>query len=304
MIGGLIQRRKTEKMRARRQSAPRRATPRRETRARTTSTDSHAFPIHLRAASGASASMAHQGAGHPPPGGQMEFMSFNAQAYPNYAAYANPGPGGGGGGAYGHAQTSAAAAGGGSGFGFGDGHARMPSFTAGEDEAPLLEELGVDPKQIYRRTMGIIHPFRIEDSADEDLAGPLLFCLAMGAFNLLAGKLHFGYILGWSTLASLAMYWLLNQIIIGAGEGIGLNRCGSILGYALLPEVVYSGIVLFLPSKTGTLSMALAATCVMWSSRKASTMLIKAMPQSEGKRMIVTYPCMMLYCLYIVFSMS
>ena len=227
-------------------------------------------------------------------------MSFNAQAYPNYAAYANPGPGGGGHGVYGNPQPAPASGG---GFGFGGGHARVPSFTGGEDEAPLLEELGVDPKQIYRRTMGIIHPFRIEDSADEDLAGPLLFCLVMGAFNLLAGKLHFGYILGWSTLASLAMYWLLNQII-GGGEGIGLNRCGSILGYALLPEVVYSGIVLFLPSKTGTLSMALAAACVMWSSRKATTMLIKAMPQSEGKRMIVTYPCMMLYCLYIVFSMS
>jgi len=161
----------------------------------------------------------------------------------------------------------------------------------------------VDPKQIYRRTIGVLHPTRNEDSADEDLAGPLLFCLAMGAFNVLAGKLLFGYILGWSTLASLAMYWLLNQLI-GAGEGIGLNRCGSILGYCLLPEVVYSGIVLFLPSKTGTLSVVLAAICVLWSSRKATTMLIQAMPQSEGKRMIVTYPCIMLYCLYIVFSMS
>ena len=148
-----------------------------------------------------------------------------------------------------------------------------------------------------------MHPFRVEDSTDEDLAGPLLFCLVMGACNLLAGKLHFGYILGWSTLASLGMYWLLNQII-GGGEGIGLNRCGSILGYALLPVVGYSGIVLFLPSKTGMLSKALAVLCVTWSSRKASVGLIQAMPQSEGKRMIVTYPCMMLYTLYIVFSMS
>jgi len=245
-------------------------------------------------------------------GNNMQFMDFNAQAYPNYAAYSSPqGAGGaqGGSGAYGggYGGGSAGVSGGGGasggGFGFSSGHSSVPSFSSVEDEPPLLEELGVDPKQIYRRTMGVIHPFRIEDSSDEDLAGPLLFCLIMGAFNLLAGKLHFGYILGWSTLASLSMYWLLNQIT-GGGEGIGLNRCGSILGYALLPVVAYSGIVLFLPSKTGTLSVAFAALSVMWSSRKASMGLIQAMPQSEGKRMIVTYPCMMLYCLYIVFSMS
>jgi len=233
----------------------------------------------------------------------MQFMDFNrAQAYPNYDAYApratssgSHGYGGAGGHGSGHQ-------GGGFGFGARDGDVGG-SYAHVEDEAPLLEELGVDPKQIYRRTMGVMHPFRVEDSTDEDLAGPLLFCLVMGACNLLAGKLHFGYILGWSTLASLGMYWLLNQII-GGGEGIGLNRCGSILGYALLPVVGYSGIVLFLPSKTGMLSKALAVLCVTWSSRKASVGLIQAMPQSEGKRMIVTYPCMMLYTLYFVFSMS
>ena len=236
-------------------------------------------------------------------GGNMQFMDFNAQAYPNYAAYG----GGMGGGAYAGGGTTAyppQAGGDGYGFGFGGAHQGGAFFQGQEeDEPPLLEELGVDPKQIYRRTMGVLHPFKQEDTSDEDLAGPLMFCMAMGALHLLAGKLHFGYILGWSTLASLSMYWLLNQII-GGGYGIGLNRCGSILGYALLPMVGYSAIVLFLPSKTGTLSMALAALCVMWSSRKASTGLIQAMPQSEGKRMIVTYPCMMLYCLYIVFAMS
>ena len=238
-----------------------------------------------------------------PQGGQnMQFMDFNAAAYPNYQAYSNPqATSSTGAGAYGGAPSGGG--GGGGGFGFGGGHDRAPSFTSVEDEPPLLEELGVDPRQIYRRTMGVLHPFKVEDTSDEDLAGPLLFCLIMGTMNLLAGKLHFGYILGWSTLASLGMYWLLNQII-GGGEGIGLNRCGSILGYALLPVVGYSAIVLFLPSKTGTLSMVFAALSVLWSSRKASAGLIHAMPQSEGKRMIVTYPCMMLYCLYIVFAMS
>ena len=91
----------------------------------------------------------------------MQFMDFNrAQAYPNYDAYApratssgSHGYGGGGGHGSGHQ-------GGGFGFGARDGDVGG-SYAHVEDEAPLLEELGVDPKQIYRRTMGVMHPFRV-----------------------------------------------------------------------------------------------------------------------------------------------
>ena len=56
----------------------------------------------------------------------------------------------------------------------------------------------------------------------------------MGSLHLMRGRVHFGYILGWTTLATLAMYWLLNQL--GAhGEGIEPYRCGSIIGYRMLP---------------------------------------------------------------------
>ncbi|KAF2938725.1 hypothetical protein DAI22_03g138900 [Oryza sativa Japonica Group] len=68
-----------------------------------------------------------------------------------------------------------------------------------EDEPPLLEELGINTRQIWRKTLSILHPLRSADPslhADADLSGPFLFLLSFGLFQLLAGKFHFGIVLG------------------------------------------------------------------------------------------------------------
>ena len=126
--------------------------------------------------------------------------------------------------------------GGGWGAAFGGGG--TPDFTGGPelDEPPLLEELGIDPGQIVRRTIAMLNPMgRADDNAgDDDLAGPLLFAFPAGALHLLRGRVHFGYILGWFTLSTMAMYWLLNQLA-AHGEGIELYRTGSVVGYCMLP---------------------------------------------------------------------
>ena len=66
-----------------------------------------------------------------------------------------------------------------------------------EDEAPLLEELGIRPQTIVSKTMAVLRPRRKIDPSvmdDADLAGPLVFCLALGSCLLLAGKVHFGFV--------------------------------------------------------------------------------------------------------------
>ncbi|KAJ0896930.1 hypothetical protein HanRHA438_Chr08g0340041 [Helianthus annuus] len=67
-----------------------------------------------------------------------------------------------------------------------------------DDEPPLLEELGINTKQIWHKTLSILNPFRVKPDLHEqaDLSGPFLFLMAFGLFQLLAGKLHFGIILG------------------------------------------------------------------------------------------------------------
>ncbi|KAL8465158.1 hypothetical protein ACS0TY_034596 [Phlomoides rotata] len=53
-----------------------------------------------------------------------------------------------------------------------------------EDEPPLLEELDINTKQIYQKTLSILNPFRINHylHEDADLSGPCLFLLAFGLF--------------------------------------------------------------------------------------------------------------------------
>ena len=57
-----------------------------------------------------------------------------------------------------------------------------------DDEPPLLEELGINFDHIYKKTIAVLNPFTITDANiinETDLAGPLCFCLALGATLLL-----------------------------------------------------------------------------------------------------------------------
>ncbi|MQM14488.1 hypothetical protein Taro_047417 [Colocasia esculenta] len=83
------------------------------------------------------------------------------------------------------------------------------SYSAGgagafEDEPPLLEELGINTRQIWRKTRSILNPIRVNANLheDADISSPFLFLMAFGLFQLRAGKLHFGIILGWVTVAA------------------------------------------------------------------------------------------------------
>ncbi|XP_042421868.1 protein YIPF5-like [Zingiber officinale] len=70
-----------------------------------------------------------------------------------------------------------------------------------EDAPPLFEELGINTRQIWRKTVSILNPIRLKPDLHEntDLAGPFVFLMAFDLFQLLAGKFHFGIILGWVT---------------------------------------------------------------------------------------------------------
>lgn len=67
-----------------------------------------------------------------------------------------------------------------------------------DDEPPLLEELGINTRQIWRKTASILNPIRLDPGLHEDgdLSGPFMSLLSFGLFQLLAGKLYFGIVLG------------------------------------------------------------------------------------------------------------
>lgn len=68
--------------------------------------------------------------------------------------------------------------------------------------------------------------------------------------TLQTGKLHFGVILGWSVVSSIVV-WLVVNNMAGTenpeSQSLGLYSCCCLLGYCLLPMVVFALLALIIP---------------------------------------------------------
>ncbi|KAM0908698.1 hypothetical protein ACQ4PT_015285 [Festuca glaucescens] len=165
------------------------------------------------------------------------------------------------------------------------------------DEKPLLEELGINMRLVWRKTLSILHPLRSADPsihADADLSGPFLFVLSFGLFQLLAGKLHFGIALGSATLASLFLYFVFSKISAGRPGRPDLRRCASLVGYGMLPMVIFSAVSLFLP-RGGRLIFGVAMGFVHWSTRVCATLLASTAKEHRG---LIAFSCWLVYALF------
>lgn len=175
-----------------------------------------------------------------------------------------------------------------------------PGFVDEEEEPPLLEELGIDPDWILQKTLAVLNPFhrqgRIDDAnyllQDSDLAGPVAFCLLLAAFLLLAGsKAHFGYIYGLAVTSCLLMYILLS--LMSSSSNITLSSVASVLGYCLLPVVLLAGFSIFTTLRNPA-GLIFACLAVAWATLSASRFLSN-MSGEENQRLLIAYPCMLLY---------
>ncbi|XP_010708530.1 protein YIPF7 isoform X2 [Meleagris gallopavo] len=152
------------------------------------------------------------------------------------------------------------------------------SYTDGFDEEPPLLEDG----SIMNET---------------DLTGPVVFCLALGATLLLAGKVHFGYVYGVSVTGCLAMHALLNLMSI---PGVSHGCVASVLGYCLLPMVILSSSAAIF-SLHGILGTLLALFVIGWCSLSASKIFTSALAM-EGQQLLIAYPCALLYGLFALLA--
>lgn len=173
-------------------------------------------------------------------------------------------------------------------------------FGEEEDEPPLLEELGIDPDRIMQKTLAVLNPFhrkgQIDDAnyllQDSDLAGPVAFCLVLAAFLLLAGsKAHFGYVYGLAMTSCILMYILLS--LMSSSVNITLSSVASVLGYCLLPVVVLAGVSVFTTLR-GPIGLIFAVLAVAWASLSASR-LFTTMSGEEDQKLLIAYPCLLLY---------
>ncbi|CAG9533386.1 unnamed protein product [Cercopithifilaria johnstoni] len=170
-----------------------------------------------------------------------------------------------------------------------------------ENEPPLLEELGINFSHIKQKTLAVLNPVGSVPPhviADQDLAGPLVFCLLFGVALLLHGKIHFGYIYGIGALGCVGIYALLN--LMAADNSISFTCTASVLGYCLLPMAILSMIAAIF-SFQDVLGYLIASAAVIWCSVASSKLFVTTLSLDE-QRLLIAYPCALLYCVFALLA--
>lgn len=170
-------------------------------------------------------------------------------------------------------------------------------FGSFDDEPPLLEELGVDLSGICKRSKGVLlGRLQGQEMEDLDIGGPLLFSAVLAASHLLwQGKVHFGIILGWSVLSAIVLWFVVKNISGDSTESraCNLGSCYSVLGYALLPMVLFSILSVLIPK--GNLAAAAGALVSLWCAYLAARLFVQRSPVLTHYRNLIGYPCLLNY---------
>lgn len=103
-------------------------------------------------------------------------------------------------------------------------------------------------------------------------------------------------LLGWVIIASLFLYSTFNMIA-GRNGCLDLYRCFSLIGYCMLPLVIFSAISLFLP-RGGTLIFVIGMLFVFWSTRVCTSLLVRLASCGDEHRGLVGYACWLVYLLF------
>ena len=120
--------------------------------------------------------------------------------------------------------------------------------------------------------------------------------MAFGLFQLLAGKLHFGIILGWVTVSALFLYVVFNMLA-GRNGNLDLYRCLSLIGYCMLPIVILSALSLFVPQGGGVI-LGVTGVFVIWSTRVCTRLLVELASCEDEHRGLIAYACFLIYVLF------
>lgn len=167
-----------------------------------------------------------------------------------------------------------------------------------DDEEPLLDELGIHPEQIWSKVRSVLNPFRVNHTVhkDADLSGPILLYMSFCLFQLLAGKIQFGVILGWIVVSSIFLYVVFNMLA-GRTGNLDLHTCTSVVGYCMFPVVIFSALSLFLP-QGGIFGLAIAAVFVLWSTRASTGLIVSLTDGGDEHRGLIAYACFLIYTLF------
>ncbi|CAI2374164.1 unnamed protein product [Moneuplotes crassus] len=187
-----------------------------------------------------------------------------------------------------------------SGYGFG-GNSMEGQVNDYLNEPPLLEDLGINPKQIMRKVLSVISLKKInrEIVEDADLAGPILIAIIFGTLLLLRGKIEFGTIYG-SGLTFCFLFYILFKVIVDKEHSLNLYTIMSVLGYCLIPFNFLATITLFLPI-FNIVGGILGFGIICWSTYMA-TQFIEVMLHTQNKKAIIGFPIFLFYMRFLLIT--
>jgi len=179
----------------------------------------------------------------------------------------------------------------------------VPGTLDGEDP-PLLEELGIRPDHMMKKTIAVLLPYqRIshELAHDSDMAGPVAICLAFGFLLLIAsgGEMHFSAIYSFFLFGSIGIYMVLN--LMAQAESIDILRVFSVLGYCLLPIVLLAAVAVIFEIHTRWWASLIAVFCIVWSTL-TSTRFFEAGLKCREQRYLIAYPVFLLYSCFALIT--
>eukprot|EP00536_Pseudo-nitzschia_multiseries_P000445 jgi/Psemu1/178862/e_gw1.6.240.1 len=183
-----------------------------------------------------------------------------------------------------------------------------PSFEG--DEAPLLEELGINVQHILLKTKTVVVPFsrfggdQIDPKVvcqEADLPGPVALLLLLGGEMVLTGKLQFGFIYVYGLLGCMAMTLVTN--LISPTEAVSFWTVTSIMGYSLLPVNILALIKIFVMDLINLQKLGnfLGALTVLWSTL-ASTRLLEMGCGLRDQRYLIMYPLLLFYSAFVMMT--
>lgn len=180
------------------------------------------------------------------------------------------------------------------------GEIHRTRFGFPEDDLPLLQELGVFPHHIIAKAQAVMHPTRpiaADVIEDMDLAGPVMFAIALGFLLSLQGKVQFGAIYGLS-LIGIAFAKILLSLMCHQ-HAVPIQFVVSTLGYCLLPNLVLAIVQTFQFWLIGshTVILPIAFVVIGWSAWCATTMFVRALAM-EAQRYLILYPCLLFYAVF------
>ena len=184
------------------------------------------------------------------------------------------------------------------------------TYPSIEDEAPLLEELGINIQHMMLKSKAVVFPFsrfggdQIDPAVicqDGELVGPVCLLLALGGEMVLTGKLQFGYIYIYGLFGCITMTFVVN--LISPTESVSFWTVTSIMGYALLPVNILALVKIVVVNLINlqTLGNILGTLTVLWSTL-ASTRLLELGCHLRDQRYLILYPLLLFYSAFVMMT--